>query len=103
MSETYTIVFHPSLITYDYKKVYNWGAYLKRKKHNQNVKEFRRITGYTEHKPTYDDVRQAFQNNTLNVIEMMFWRPGDFWAWKNDVFTNNSQEWENNVEDVEYT
>lgn len=43
---TYTIVFHPSIITYDRKKVRNWKDFEKRHKHNMLVYNARKMFGY---------------------------------------------------------
>lgn len=45
---TLKIIFHPSLITYDNKKVFTWSKYKKRKDHNKMVKRFRDLVGNKE-------------------------------------------------------
>ena len=44
----FKLVFHPSLITYDNKKVFTWSKYKKRRDHNKMVKRFRNIVWYKD-------------------------------------------------------
>ena len=44
----FKLVFHPSLITYDTKKVFTRSKYKKRRDHNKMVKRFRDIVGCKE-------------------------------------------------------
>lgn len=43
---TYTIVFHPSIITYDRKKVRTWKDFERRHKRNMLVYNARKMFGY---------------------------------------------------------
>lgn len=64
---TFKIVFHPSLITYDTKKVLTWSKYKKRRDHNKMVKRFRDIVGYEENRKEWIEEAKKKRDFIINV------------------------------------
>lgn len=64
---TLKVIFHPSLITYDTKKVFTWSKYKKRRDHNKMVKRFRDIIGCKEKREEWIEEARKKRDFIFNI------------------------------------